>query len=683
MHSPPAGEQLAIADDPFETTKDGDTSRDVADAPEIELPETFDELPIEIRNLTERFLESLSAKVHPTPLTIDALSNLFQDFYTRAESHISTHIAILSSRLSREKSSGSATPPEAPKGGGKNVSASGKASPADTSGGEQQMLTASEVTDKRKARRLLELKRTALEEAVERGVCEKIYDRIWRHRSTDDEERDEKLRSRTAALSVVGIGLKELHVDMDKTKEELPGTAEEREEDIRERLAGARSSLRKMDDEKYPLGKLRHLTAAHKSIVETLSQLFPSSSSADEVLPTLIYTLITSPPEGTNVISNLNFIQRFRAASKVDGEAAYCLVNLEAAISFLETVDLSSLRADEAPEGPLKSASRSSTPRSERSPAPLRLSAPRSSTPGLSPISATSTDQSAASGTDLKVVIPPTPTTPPVRPVPPPHQRRLSSLIQTQTERIEAGRDQFLNTADQAFDTINSTLENSFKFLFGRLKEQQAHGDGFGSPPVLPITLEDARKLVSPTVQEDDAVSVSGGSSFTEKVDEAIDDPLHVNSTHEKTDSKVLDLIGGRRALRDRSVDSTKSNGSGKRVAFAEKGTTTTAASATAPKDLPAPTTTTNVGNAAVDTMRSLGNTLNPLNRFSNMAPSFRGFGRSSPVPATPSAEKFKQLGHGAEAVSLSNANNNNNKPQDGPAGEARLVGVVRQAMSA
>ena len=37
-----------------------------------------------------------------------------------------------------------------------------------------------------------------------------VYSRIWRHRSTEDGERDEKLRSRTAALSVVGIGLKEL-----------------------------------------------------------------------------------------------------------------------------------------------------------------------------------------------------------------------------------------------------------------------------------------------------------------------------------------------------------------------------------------------------------------------------------------------------------------------------------------
>lgn len=36
------------------------------------------------------------------------------------------------------------------------------------------MLTASEISDRRKARRLLELKRAALEEAVERAVCEKV-----------------------------------------------------------------------------------------------------------------------------------------------------------------------------------------------------------------------------------------------------------------------------------------------------------------------------------------------------------------------------------------------------------------------------------------------------------------------------------------------------------------------------
>src|SRR5436305_6011653 len=102
-----------------------------------------------------------------------------------------------------------------------------------------------------------------------------------------------------------------------------------------------------MNDKKFPLGKLQHLKSAHKDIVETLSELHPSSSSADEILPTMIYALITSPPEGINIVSNLYFIQRFRSESKIDGEAAYCLTNLEAAVTFLETVDLASLMADE------------------------------------------------------------------------------------------------------------------------------------------------------------------------------------------------------------------------------------------------------------------------------------------------------------------------------------------------
>ena len=57
---------------------------------------------------------------------------------------------------------------------------------------DQQMLTPSEISDRKKQRRQLEVKRLALEEAVEKGVCEKVYSKIWRHRTTDDQERDEK-----------------------------------------------------------------------------------------------------------------------------------------------------------------------------------------------------------------------------------------------------------------------------------------------------------------------------------------------------------------------------------------------------------------------------------------------------------------------------------------------------------
>lgn len=289
---------------------------------EAGVPDTFEELPIEIRSLTERyaseisndtrsnnsrFLDSLSAKVHPSPLSADALSELFQDFYSRASTHTNTHIATLSSRLSRQDS-------ESP---------AGRRGKANDHAGEQQMLTATEVADRKKARRRLEAKRLSIEEAVERVVCERVYNRIYRHRSTDDEERDHKLRSRTAALSLVGIGLKELLMTAEDLTEEDKTKTKDREGEIKEYLSTARADIQRMDDEKYPLGKLQHLTAAHKSIVEALSKIFPATSSADEVLPTLIYTLITSPPESLNVVSNLKFIQRFRGLSRLDGETGY------------------------------------------------------------------------------------------------------------------------------------------------------------------------------------------------------------------------------------------------------------------------------------------------------------------------------------------------------------------------
>jgi len=155
------------------------------------------------------------------------------------------------------------------------------------------MLTTTEIVDKRKARRFLEQKRHAMEEAVERRACEAVYDRIWRHRSTLDEVRDEKLRSRTAALSLVGIGLGELGVDTDLATDNKQLSVSDREGQVRGWFTGARDNLFRMNDEKYPLGKLQHLAAAHKSIVDVLSKMQTSSSSADEILPTLIYTLLT------------------------------------------------------------------------------------------------------------------------------------------------------------------------------------------------------------------------------------------------------------------------------------------------------------------------------------------------------------------------------------------------------
>jgi Vacuolar sorting protein 9 (VPS9) domain len=478
------------------------------------------------------------------------------------------------------------------------------------------MLTPSEVSERRKARKLLEYKRVALEEAVERRACEKVYDKIWRHKSTLDEVRDEKLRSRTAALALVGIGLRDLGID-DEEGSTRP------EEAVRELLAPAREGLAKMNEEKFPRGKLQHLTSAHKSIVDTLSTIHSGSSSADEILPTLIYTLITSPTEGINIISNLYFIQRFRAVNKIDGEAAYCITNLEAAISFLENVDLASLRADEAPEGPLKSSSRPATPTIEKS----GFSFP----PSMPPIPDQATlasSQRTISASNLSAPIAPS-VSGSSSPMPSPlHQRRLSNLLQPSAKVIGAANDAVRNTAEEGFKNISTTLDNSFKFLFGRLKEHSS--DETHDELVLPKTLDEARQLVSRPVTPEDESMVSETSSVADTEGE-------MGATHSKPDEKLLGMIGGRKpaTLRERSVDSAKSSGSGKRVAFATAGSSSNLA---AP-----PQTISSAQSNALESVRNLGNSLNPLNHIgAAFGGGFRGFSRAIPSPTIVYTEKEK-----------------------------------------
>ncbi|KAL8953933.1 MAG: hypothetical protein Q9222_000220 [Ikaeria aurantiellina] len=610
-----------------------------------ELPEGFDDLPIELVSMTDRyklicehddhekdslieivrFIDSLTAKVHSEPPTIERLSDMFQDFYSRAEVHIATHISALSTKQNKGTSP---TPSISSKSSGKRLRSMSSKDTIDSpiSAPEQQMLTPQEISDRRRARRLLEQKRLALEEAVERRTCEKVYKRIWRHRSTLDEVRDEKLRSRTAALALVGIGLGDLGIEIDSTSSNGLQCEEEAKLQIEDWLGPARDGLLRMNEARYPLGKLQHLAAAHKCIVDVLSRLRQGSSSADEILPTLIYTLITSPTEGINVISNLNFTQRFRASNKIDGEAAYCLTNLEAAISFLETVDLATLRSDEPLEGPPKTSSQPSTPRGEGNdnwaagpPLPLSTGIPVTAAADASPARPLFAD--------------PLQTPPPEEDSlmsPPSHRRSRSNLLQPTANALGAASDAVRSTADQSLKNIGSTLDHSFKFLFGRLKEQHVlgEGDGANGAVMLPKTLDDARKLVDPQQPEDD----QGDNSEASSVADHLDEPIGNGS---KFDEKLLGVFAGRKTQpRDRSVDSLQSSGSGgKKVAFVNASNKTRAkadsisqlsSSPTASEQLPA-----SAPNSTVESMRSFGNALNPLNRFAGMSV-MRGFGRTS-----------------------------------------------------
>jgi hypothetical protein len=409
-----------------------------------------------------------------------------------------------------------------------------------------------------------------------------------------------------------------------------------------------------MDDERFPLGKLQHLTAAHKSIVETLSQLFPSSSSADEILPTLIYTLITAADLDLNVVSNLSFIQRFRSSSKVDGESAYCLVNLEAAISFLETVDLSSLRADEPPEGPAKTNSRPSTPITSDKAAPHQPHATHTLKPETSSVTATSHDIATPSTTDKPLPAITSANLAANRPGAP--ARRLSSMVQAQADRFETSRNELLQAADKVYDSINGTLENSLNSLFGRLKDQVTPGS---TTVTLPKTLEEARKLVStPPPPEEDVLTLTGsGRSSPDDPLSEVTNPKSMNSSG----NRPLELLAGRGPNRDRSVDSASSTTSSLR----RKTQPASMNSGKAPTESPSNNNNNNEPLAAASNFISSMNPLSLGNRFtSNFSNAIPRFGRAASTGTPPppqnhqlpsletssSATKPKHLSHITES---------------------------------
>lgn len=552
------------------------------------------------------FVDSLSAKVHSSPPTIEKIADLFQDFYIRAESHIATHISALASRINRDPS------PHLPPKNSRDKS-------KDNAAASRQMLTASEVAEKRKARKFLSYKRVALEEAVERRACEAVYDKIWRHRTTLDEVRDEKLRSKTAALLLVGINLKDLGIDID-----ISTIDEDKQKEADDCISVARECLAKMNEEKYPLGKLQHLSYAHKAIVDALTKLLPSSSSADEILPTLIYTLITCPPEGINVISNFLFIQRFRSSSKMDGETAYCLTNIEASITFLENVDLSELRADEMQTGQVKADSASSEKTGPFDPTK------EAAAPSVAPVSASpeflKSDKDASN------------TLPRAQPSAPQQQRGLNTLFQPPSKMLGAANDAVRSTADQGIKNIGASLDTSFNFVFGRLKEFQTGKDD--SIPILPKTLAEARRLV--------AYPASGDNKSLTEEDNTAKGPLatdrpplrHVGSKAEET---FMGLVSGRRTPRDRSADSTRTQGSSKKSSIAAgslRGESSPGVSQPSPMTLSAST--------PLDSVRNFGNTLNPLNHIPGV---IRNFGRSaSDSPGAPASPALPERAKAAQA---------------------------------
>ncbi|KAF8159428.1 hypothetical protein B0H34DRAFT_703412 [Crassisporium funariophilum] len=142
--------------------------------------------------------------------------------------------------------------------------------------------------------------------------------------TTDDLERDRVFTQRIALFG----WLEERHLDIPEG------------EGSKGFLMFAQQELLKINHYKAPRDKLICILNSCKVIFGLIRHLH-TDEGADSFVPILIFVVLKANPE--HLLSNVEFINRFRNPSKLQSEAGYYLSSLMGAVSFIETMDHTSL----------------------------------------------------------------------------------------------------------------------------------------------------------------------------------------------------------------------------------------------------------------------------------------------------------------------------------------------------
>lgn len=113
------------------------------------------------------------------------------------------------------------------------------------------------------------------------------------------------------------------------------------DESGRKFLILAQQELLKIKSYRAPRDKVICVLNCCKVIFGILRKSKTSDTSADAFVPLLIYVVLHANPE--HLVSNVQYILRFRNPDKLNGEAGYYLSSLMGAIQFIENIDRTSL----------------------------------------------------------------------------------------------------------------------------------------------------------------------------------------------------------------------------------------------------------------------------------------------------------------------------------------------------
>lgn len=110
----------------------------------------------------------------------------------------------------------------------------------------------------------------------------------------------------------------------------------------------ASNELNKINNYRAPRDKMICVLNCCKVIFSLLKHSKLEDSGADHFVPLLIYTVLSSNVE--SLVSNVNYIERFRLPEFLQGENAYYLSSLQGAIRFILNINTSSLKIKDQTE---------------------------------------------------------------------------------------------------------------------------------------------------------------------------------------------------------------------------------------------------------------------------------------------------------------------------------------------
>ncbi|KAI9137568.1 hypothetical protein BKA69DRAFT_1178042 [Paraphysoderma sedebokerense] len=161
-------------------------------------------------------------------------------------------------------------------------------------------------------------------EGMEKLLMNKLHQYTFCPDTADDAEKDEVLHKKIQIFR--WLELRHLDANISDQSDTF--------------LKVAQQELLKINDYKAPRDKLICILNCCKVIFGLLRQA-EADTSADMFLPVLIYVVIQANPP--KLISNVQYISRFRNPAKLQSEAGYYLTNLMGAISFIESLEAKNL----------------------------------------------------------------------------------------------------------------------------------------------------------------------------------------------------------------------------------------------------------------------------------------------------------------------------------------------------